>query len=176
MMFNTNTNGDPRSFFYYKDDFYINGTEIILKDSYINTHKWNGKKLWKYARYDHQTEYNGGIGYFFCASKTDWYSLYEMGIEKKSFTGYASFFVIMANELDSAIEEITKPIKLERAQTEVIKEALVTPKKEFDYPGMALLWIAYFIAMFASLVFKQFYLLWIIETVVFLNWRKGLMK
>lgn len=41
---NVYTNRESRSFFYYEGDFYINGTEIAIKDSYINNLQYNGKK------------------------------------------------------------------------------------------------------------------------------------
>lgn len=176
MMFNTSTNGDPRSFFYYKGDYYINGTEIILKDEYINTHQSNGQKLWKYAKYERQTVHNGGVAYLFCASRIDRTSLGLMGLDEKIRYDYAPIFVVSALDIENLIEEFTRPIKLERAETEAIKEAIANPKSEFENPGVLLLWIVYIVAMIGSLIFNQFYILWIIITLLFLKWRKELLR
>ena len=175
MFSNINTHKDPRSFFYYKGDFYINGTEIILTDEYVHKHQWNGKKLWKYARYDHQVNYNGRIAYFFCRSKCDWLSLDKMGIDIRDINDYAPYFVIEALSLEKAIEELTKPIKLARDETEMIKEAIITPKNDLDNEGIMVLWIAYIVVMVGSLIFKQFYFIWIVASVLFFKLRKEML-
>lgn len=176
MLFNTSTNGDPRSFFYYKGDYYINGTEIILKDEYINSHQWNGKKLWKYARYDHQTIYNGRVAYFFCRSRSDWLSLNGMGLDVKAKNDYAPYFVVDALDIEDAIEEFTKPIKLERSETEAILEAITKPKSDFDNPALLVLWIIYLAVMVGSLIFKQFYIIWAVASFLFLKYRKEMLN
>ena len=169
MLFNNSTGGDPRSFFYYKGDYYINGTEITLKDEYINTHSWNGKKLLKNARYDHQTTYNGQISYFFSAgSRFDWYSTEKIGND------YAPYFVVSAMELENAIEEVTHPIKLPREQTEAILNNIATPKSELEDPKVIVSWLIYIAVLVGSLIFKQFYIIWIIATVLFFKYKKGL--
>lgn len=176
MLFNANVNGDPRSFFYYKGDYYINDTEIILKDKYINTHQFNGKKLWKYARYDHQTVYNGCVSYFFCNSRFDWLAFHDMGLDIKEKANYAPYFVVSALELENAIEEITKPIKLEREETEAIMQAIVEPKSDFDIPELLLMWVVYIIVMVGGLIFNQFYIIWAIATFVFFKLRKEMLN
>lgn len=176
MLFNTNTTGDPRSFFYFKGDYYINGTEIILTDKYINNHKFNEKKLWKYAKYDHQTKCNGRVAYFFCKSRSDWLSFNEMGIDIKEKDNYAPYFVIEAFDLEVAIEEIAHPIKLERAQTETIMNTIMEPKSDFENTSLTVLWIAYIVVMIGSLIFKQFYILWIVVSVIFFKLRKEMLS
>lgn len=172
MLFNTSTNGDPRSFFYYKGDFYINGTEIMLTDEYINNHQFNGKKLWKYARYDHQTVYNGRVSYFFCINKIDRSYFNSMGLNKDD---YASYFVVEALDIENAIKEVTRPIKLERAETEIIKESIAKPKKDFDNPALIILWIVYIAVMIGSLIFKQFYIIWAVASFLFFKYRKEML-
>ena len=176
MLFNTSVNGDPRSFFYYKGDYYINGTEITLKDEYIKNHRWNGDKLWKYARYDHQTVYNGRTAYFFCCIKTDWLSLNSMGLDIRAIDDYAPYFVIEALDLDNAIEEFIKPIKLEREETEAVLEAITTPKSDFDNPELTVLWVIYIAVMIGSLIFNQFYIVWAIVTFLFFKYRKEMLN
>jgi hypothetical protein len=176
MLFNTSTTGDPRSFFYYNGDYYINGTEIVLKDDYINNHQWNGKKLWKYARYDHKTIYNGRIAYFFCRSRADWLSLNEMGLDARVTNEYAPYFVVEALFIDSLIEDISKPIKLQREETEAIMNAIVQPKSDFDNTGLMVLWIVYISVMIGSLIFNQFYIIWMVASFVFFKLRKEMLN
>ena len=176
MLFNTNVCGDPRSFFYYKGDFYIDGTEIMLKEEYRNKHLWNGQKLWKYARYDHQIVYNGKISYFFCQSKTDWLSLYEMGLDRNVKFDYAPYFVVDSFDMENLIEEFTRPIKLTRYETEAIINATKEKKSYFQNERVLVLWIVYIIAMIGSLIFKQFYFLWIALSFVFFKIRKGMIE
>lgn len=176
MLFNTSTNGDPRSFFYYKGDYYINGTEIILTDEYINNHKWNGKKLWKYARYDHQVSYNGRTAYFFCKSKCDWLHLNSMGLDPRAGGDYAGFFVIDALDIENAIQEFTHPIKLKREETEAIKEAIMKPKSDFDDPTLMGLWLVYIAVMVGSLIFRQFYIIWAVASMIFFKHRREMLN
>lgn len=175
MLFNTTTNGDPRSFLYYKGDFYINGSEIILKDEYINSHKWNGDKLWKYARFDHQTTYNGGLAYFFCQSRSDWLSFNKLGIDYKTRDDYAPYFVVDTLELENLIEEFSHPIKLQHEETEAILEAIVEPKRDIDNPSLMLMWLVYIAVMVGSLIFKQFYIVWGVASFLFFRYRKEML-
>ena len=176
MVFNTYTNGDPRSFFYYKGDYYINGTEVVLTDEYINSHTWNGLKLWKYAKYDHQVVNNGSVAYFFCINKADRLALYAMGLDVNTTKNYAPYFVVRAIDIDYAIQEFTKPIKLSRETTEAIKEAIVTTKSDFDNGWLIVMWIVYIAVMLGSLIFKQFYIIWIIASVLFFKWRREMLN
>ena len=171
-----NTNGDPRSFFYYKGDYYINGTEIILTDEYANSHKCNGLKIWKYATYHHQVTYNGRVAYFFCANKMDWLSLHKIGMTTSDFySEYATYFVMDALDVDRAIQEFVRPIKLSKAETDAIKEALVKPKSDFDNPALMVMWIIYIFVLVASLIFRQFYLIWIVASVIFFKYRREML-
>lgn len=176
MSSNTSINGDPRSFFYYRGDYYINKTEIILKDDYINKHQWLGRKLWKYAKYDHQVQYNGRTAYFFCATNFDRASFNSMGIDIKTKGDYAAYFLIEALDLESAIEKITRPIKLERNETEAILEAIVEPKSASDNPALTMLWIVYLAVMVGSLIFRQFYIIWIVASFLFFKYRKEMLN
>lgn len=180
MLFNTYANGDPRSFMYYKGDYYINKTEIVLTDEYVNNHKFNGKRLWKYARFDHQITYGNQIAYFFCITNIDWLSLYKMGLEASAADDYAPYFVITALELDGAIQEVTRAIKLPQEDTDAINDTLMEmiehPKSDWNYPKLRLFWIVYIGAMIGSLIFNEFYIIWIVITAIFFNFRKGVRR
>ena len=176
MVFNTYTNGDPRSFFYYNGDYYINGTEIILSDEYISRQRSNGIKLWKYAKYHHQVECNNKISYFFCRSRCDWIVLYNMGLEQKDVDECRPYFLIDAVDIEIAIKEFVRPIKLCKDDTNAILGYISRPKREFDDTRVVLLWIAYLFAMFCSLIFKKFYILWVAISILFFKLRKEMLK
>lgn len=178
MLFNNNVNGDPRSFMYYKGEYYINGTEVILSDDYIHHNLFDGKKIWKYARFAHQTTYNGRNAYFFCANKMDWLSLHEMGLDANVKKDYAGYFIIESYKIENIISEITKPIKLPQREHEIVDEYISNiiehPKTDWDFPELRVAWIIYIALMAASLIFNQFYILWIIITYFFFKWRKDI--
>lgn len=178
MLFNNNTNGDPRSFMYYNGEYYIDGTEIIVSDEYINSNTFDGRKLWKYARFHSQTKYNGKNAYYFCATKLDVTSLRSMGIDLEARKQYAHYFIVEALDIQKAIGEITKPIKLSQREHERIdkhiSDMIEHPKKDWDYSELRVAWIIYIALMAASLIFNQFYILWIIITYFFFKWRKDI--
>ena len=175
MVFNTYTNGDPRSFFYYKGDYYINGTEIILTDEYIKRQLRNGKKLWKYATYHHQVSRNNGIAYFFCRSRCDWLALHGMGVDPKVIDDCEAYFTIDALDIDSEIKEFIHQIKLKRDETDAIKDAIIRQQSDFDHPNVMLLWVVYISVMIGSLIFKQFYILWAVASILFFKWRRDML-
>ena len=181
----TYTNNDPREFMYYKGEWYINGTEITLTDSYMKTHKFYDKKLWKHARFHHVTQYNNQTSYFFCRCKNTFCDLVEMGYRdskerRKCQTDYAPYFVITSSELESAIEEFTKPIKLSKQESDAIKKCIEDmiehPKHDWDYPELIVAWIVYIVAMAGSLIFNEFYIPWIVATYIFFTYRKGIVE
>lgn len=176
----TYTEKDPREFMYFNGEYYINGSEIVLSDEYLETHTFYGKPLWKYARFHHVVHYNNHVGYYFQACQNDWHAFYRMGIDVNTRFDYAPYFVITIAELPSAIKEFSKPIKLSREETEERNqaiEALITnPKNDFDYPELIIGWIVYIVALLATLIFKDFYLLWAVITFIFYKYRKGIVE
>lgn len=175
IMTSYSTLGSPVSLFYYKEDYYYNKTEIVLADTYIKSHKFNGKPLWKYAKFDHKIMSNGKVLYFFCRCKDDWLTLRDMGIDAKTMDEYATFFTIDAFELENAIQEILKPIKMEKEKVDKVKEAMITPKHDWDYPTLMFWWVIYIIAMIASLIFRQFYIIWGVASYLFFKYRKEIL-
>lgn len=185
MMFNTYVDGDPREFMYYKGEWYINGTEIALTETYMKYITFYDKKLWKYARFHHVTYYNNQTAYFFSICKNTCGDLYMMGYKdpkerRECQINHAPYFVITASELEYAIEEITKPIKLSQKETEAIQKGIEdmieNPKTDWDYPEMRIAWLVYIVAMVGSLIFTEFYIPWIIATYVFFTYRKGIIQ
>ena len=172
--------GDPRSFMYYKEQYYINGTVVEISESYRNTNSFNGKKIWKYARFDRQISSPNGILYFFCITNSDTLSLRSMNIDRHTINEYASYFTVPAWMIENVIKTIIKPIKLSHAECKVINDyilnAIENPKSDFEYQNLKIGWIVYIGVLIASLIFKQFYLIWIIATFVFFKWRRGVLK
>ena len=169
------------SYMYYNGDFYLNGTEIELSDKFIEDHeKKTGERLWKYARFYGQTNKNG-ISYMFTRNKCTFSDLLSMGyrtVEERNDIqdNCKPYFVLSPFELGVAIEKIVKPLKLEREQTEAVLNNIATPKSDWDYPEMCVAWIVYIVVMIGSLIFKQFYIPWIIATIIFVKYRKGIMR
>lgn len=180
MQYNNSSSGDPRSFMCYHNEYYINGTEITLKDDYINNHTFNGRKLWKYAKFDHQVTYNNQISYFFCARKTDWTDFRAAGVDRNAERDYARYFILTAWELEIAIEDVTRPIKLSKEETEAMHNAIIEmiehPKRDWDYPELRILWLVYIVVMVGSLIFREFYIPWLLATCIFSKIRKDVMS
>lgn len=180
-LFKPNTGGDPRSFMYYKGEYYIDGSEITLKDEYIKNHTFNGLKLWKHARFSHKAIYNNQMAYFFNRSKYSLCDLLEMGYrDNKEMAAcrrdYAPYFVVTALELENAIESFTYPIKLSQEEQDAINKAIddmiENPKQDWDYPQMIVLWLVYIITMIGSLIFNEFYIVWVLASLIFFKLRK----
>lgn len=177
---------DPVSYMRYKDEWYLNGTEVELKEEYIATHTYNGKKLWKYYRFNSIENYTDrGRCYLFFQCKYSYCDLLSMGynsVEERNeiFKNRAPYVAIPCHELNKAIKEIIKPIRPSPTSTETVdtyfKNIVEHPKTDWDYPEMIILWSLYIVVMVGSLIFKQFYIIWAIATFLFLSLRKGIVK
>lgn len=175
-----NTPGDFSEIMYHKGDYYSNGTEVVLTDEYINTHMFDGKKIWKYARFNDKVIRHGQTAYFFYAIKNRCLDYYRMGMDYSEINDYAPYFVIYAFDIESAIQEFTKPIKLSEEQKDAWHQAIIDsidhPKRDWDYPELLFGWIVYIAAMVGSLMFKDFYILWLVVTYIFYRYRKGIVN
>ena len=171
-----NINNDPRSFMYYNGQYYVNGTTIELSDKYMTTYRFNGKRPWKYARFDHQVNTADGLSYFFCAIKIDTLSLRDMGLSRDVVNEHATYFLIPAININEAIGRVIKPIFLTQEENDIINNALLDmatkPMSDFQCPGLICAWLMYIIVLIASLIFRQFYIIWIIASFIFFKWRK----
>ena len=76
-----NQPGDWSEILYYNGDYYSNGSEVKIKDEYIQTHTYNGQKIWKYARFGNKTTYNRQIAYLFWKSKSTYVDFYAMNLD-----------------------------------------------------------------------------------------------
>lgn len=177
MSVNQSVNHDPRSFMYYNGDCYVNKTEIIFSEEFINNNTVNGKKIWPYAYFDRQETNARGVVYFFVRNKATWLDLHGMGVDPKTINDYAPYVTIEAYNIDKAIGKVTHPIKLKQQETQAIKEAMTTSKSsDFDHPILMLLWLVYIVVMAGSLIFQHFYIIWIIASYVFFQCRKEILR
>lgn len=100
-----------------------------------------------------------------------------MGLDIKTENDYAPYFVIEAFVLPNIIEEITKPIKLSQEETKAIFAALAAePKKDWEVKGIVAAWLIYIAVLIGSLIFKEFYFIWIVATYIFLKYRKEMLN
>ena len=148
---------DYNCFFVYKGKAYGAGTGIKLKQEYINTYLYNGYRIWQYA-YLSNINYKENK-YMFNKYKTYPYSESQ---------GCVSYFSISQSELDNVIEEIIepKPVNVSRAK----------PKNDGEVEGMGILWTIYIAVMVASLIFREFYIIWIAASVFFFKLRKEILN
>ena len=85
---------------------------------------------------------------------------------------YAPYFTIEAYKIDSLIEEIIRPIEF--TNTELLNFNL--PKKDYEVNEMIALWIIYIAIMIGSLIFNQFYIIWIVVTFLFFKLRNEILN
>ena len=166
----------PGAGFYYKGDIYIKGTIIKLKDEYIKKRAVQGEKIWKYAKY----MWMGDPGRFvFNYCKMDYnYDLPKMGYtdpeeRRRIPKEHVPIFGISGWEMEEAIEEIVRRETLPREITEIIMENIADPKT-YETKGSGILCAIYVAVMIGSLIFNQFYIVWIVATILFLLIKKGM--
>ena len=164
----------PGAGFYYKGDIYIRRTEIKLTDSFIAKKAAQGKKIWKYAWYTGDA-YAGEFAFNYSKMTTD--ELRKLGYSReermKMPNQYDPIFRIAGWEMDEAIEEIVRSEKLPKEMTERIMENIADPKT-YKTNGEGVLWAIYIAVMIGSLIFNQFYLIWIAATLLFIWIKKGM--
>jgi hypothetical protein len=68
------------------------------------------------------------------------------------------------------------PLKLTDEQKNIVLDSLTQQKNDSDNSISVVLWLIYIIAMTGSLIFNQFYILWIIFTFVFFAIKRGIIK
>lgn len=146
--------------FYYKDKFYSPGTEIKLSKKYLECNTYDGMPIWPYAKYKGRVDKNGYSYYFFTMSKLDSYGQWR---------NYAGYFTIYPFALDMAIEEILSPIVFNYEQV-YDKFNNYSYTKQSISSEKIVACIIYACVLIGSLIFKQFYLIWIIATFIFFKW------
>lgn len=158
------TNDDRYLHFIYNGVAYGNGTKVSLKNSFINNYTYNGKKIWKYAWFGNRVVVNGQNMYFFSKDKTDWNFLHRNNIDLRIPQQCCPFFLIREDLIDYAIEEITHPV--------IVSVSHRVQEKDYANESVMWMWFIYVFVMIISLVFKEFYLIWIVASIIFFSWRK----
>lgn len=81
---------------------------------------------------------------------------------------YKGFYFVSAKELNDFIEEVeTPPIDMEKH--EVFIPAM---RKDWEVKGLMFAWVVYIAAMIGCLIFKDFWIFWIIISIIFNEYRK----
>ena len=146
-------------YFYYKGQSYTTGTKVRFTDSFVNAHANDEQKVWKYAVFSHRgTTYNPNLYVFWACDHELFTRTYN----------YLYSVVIKPEDIDNVIAEITKPIPITLVPA--------VPKKDWEVKGMGILWLIYIAVLFFSLIFRDFYVIWICATYGFFKIRKGLLN
>jgi hypothetical protein len=156
-------------YFYYKGQHYGSGTFVTLKDEYINSHTYNGKKIWKGAMFLCKITEGNIVQYSFNIRIPKWYDMQELGITQQEIDECAVSFRIDALMLEEAIEEITKPI-YPPANVKFVIPGFhddMTPVKDWEVPSLMMAWMIFIMVSIGLLVFQQGLLLWPIVCFIF---------
>ena len=145
-------------FFMYQNKIYTTNTQIKVAQPYIDSHSEKDAPIWPYARFLRKYIKDNILYYEFNPCKLDLFG---------EWTKSTGMFAVKASELTSAIEEIILPIEVENVQI-----TLPTSKKDWEDNDMMWAWIIYIAVMVGSLIFKQFYIIWAIATIIFFNYRR----
>lgn len=146
--------------FYYNGQFYSRGTKIKLKQKYLNTHTYNGEQIWPYARFDNKIMKENEIYFVFKISDID------MQGEWRKYSGY---FLVYSHNIIDAIEKIISPVIINVEQKNVKYYMSEKNNNECKIFGI----IIYISVLVASLVFKEFYIIWAIASFIFYKWSKS---
>jgi hypothetical protein len=155
-------------YFIYRNISYCKGTEISLTNSFIQKNSYEGNAIWKYARFCKRIVKDGKNMYFFARCPVDWYWMRENNLSRKTFEQTCPYFLIDDARMSNAIESIIKPIEI---------AVLPLPQyKDYEVAGVMVGWVIYLLVLFFSLIFKEFYLIWIVASIIFFSVRKGMLN
>lgn len=145
-------------FFIYNGKIYTQHTIIKVSQSYIDAHANDKEPIWPYYRFMRKYILDNKVYYEFQICKAD-----VLG----EWLNYATSFTTYPSELKSLIEDIVVPVEVENMQIDLPKA-----KKDWEDSDTILAWIIYIAVMIGSLIFKQFYIIWLIATIIFFNYRR----
>lgn len=146
--------------FRYNEKLYGEGTKVKVSQSYIDKHSTEEKQIWHYAEFECRTIINNEVHLYF--KITDWY------LAPRTIN-YKAFYFVSTKDLNDFIEEIeTPPIDMEKY--EVFIPAM---RKDWEVKGLMFAWVVYIAAMIGCLIFKDFWIFWIIISIIFDQYRKG---
>lgn len=140
------------NFFVFKDVGYGYNTIVQISEKYRKTHKYDDRKICKYAYF--RGVLPGSKKYKFEKAIHKWG---DKDLE------YAWNFMIDADDMEEAIEEIVK--------ANVVELVDVEPLKDSESPEVLVGWCVYVFALFFSLIFQQWYIVWTMGSALFFFWR-----
>lgn len=139
-------------YFLYKGKLYggkDDKTIVQLSDEFVKKNN-----IWKYVKYQNSLEYKGETINYFIPVNFD----YEKN-QSVYVSSYNWYVVIKGEDLDECIYKIIKPVY-----------AVIEKEKNSEMIGIVT--AIYIVLMLCSLIFNQFYLLWIILTVIYVEFLK----
>ena len=146
--------------FYYNGNFYSCGTKIKLKQKYLDTHTYNREPIWPYAKFDNKVIRNHTTYFVFKIADIDTHG------EWRRYSGY---FLICATNLEDAIEKIISPVIINIKQN--LAYCQTSEKKNNESKVFTIL--IYICVLIASLIFKEFYIIWAIASFVLYKWSEN---
>lgn len=145
-------------YFYFNGEAYTTNTIVELDKIYIDTHYYQGQRMWKYARYKHTVCIDGGMYLFFNLANIE----FDRDTIKQS-NQCCGYFLLPTNDIQLAIKQIVTPIPI------VIIP--VVRKKDYESKEVMIGWCIYIGVLLVSLIFTIWYLIWFWSTILFLIWR-----
>ena len=160
-------------YFKYKGKYYNNSTIVKLKDSYIKNNTYNGKKIYKYMRFMNREVFCERATCEFLMSPITEFKNISKEFEwlQNNKEKYSREWKVDASLLNDIIDYI---VEAEICEYPVEEYGWVRPKTDWDYPELRFAWIVYIAVLITSLIFKQFYLIWMVATVIFNRYRDGI--
>lgn len=140
--------------FQYNGIGYASNTKIQVKQHYIDSNVYNGQRIWKYARF--QNRHISGEIIYCRFSKCD----LDLFGESDKCCGY---FLVPEKDLEMLIEEIIYPIE--------VKLIPVQKKKDYESSEVMTGWVLVVLVCLISLIFKEWYLVWLCAFIIFFRWR-----
>lgn len=144
-------------FFVYNEKIYTKCTVVKPSQIFVDSYKIKGEDLWTYYRLMDVIVKNGITYYHFQITR----------VLDCDFYKYKTSILVNQFEIDTFVGEITIPIEVEIGKD----NTPFIPKKDWEDKNMLMAWIVYIVVMIGSLIFKQFYIVWIIATIIFLKYR-----
>lgn len=147
---------DYYKYFRFMNDTYTEGTIVKFKNNFCNTHTYKNKPIWPYARFSHKVIHDNILYYIF--------NICNLG---PGWNRYAGYCLLTEMQLEYAIEEIIESVPILIVDKEYYKD--------WEVEGMGWLWLIYIVVLFFSMIFKEFYLIWMVASYIFFTTRKKML-
>ena len=153
-MNDTTVREDYYKYFKYRGKGYASNTKIKIKSSYINEHTYDGKNIWPYARFSNRCSQNNKI---YCR-----FAQCNLYIRNNS-NNYCGYFLIPEEDIELLIDEIIYPVE--------VCIAPIRKKKDYESSEVMIGWVIVVIILTVSIIFNEWYLIWLWTIIVFCFWR-----